>query len=304
MRPRDLLPCLLALALGCAGEDFEPPSRVNGPRLLAVVATPPVVAPGDDVRLVPFAAGPDGAADVTVAFEVDLSPRALATAAGQESLFDEGDPIALEPDGDGAVLDGADTEAAIERVLALVGDAGPGTDEHVVRLVYETVGLVLRVRVTMRDAEGEVLVEGFKRVLLMPEPEAADNPPPPRVRVGETWLSARGAGDPFRCAPEAAGAPEVAAGAEVTFAPEPDEGWLETYPALDLDGRLVEGTENAYYSWFATGGDFTLDVTRAPDREVTWTAPDAAGTVPFWLVVRDGHLGTSACRAEVSVVAP
>jgi hypothetical protein len=298
------LVALALLAAGC-GEEPRPPSRVEGPRLLAVVAEPPVARPGDDVTLTPLVAAPDGPPDVTFEWSVDLSTRALAAAAGQR-LGEEGEeeaPRTLASEGSGATLAGAETAAAIEALLARVGDAPPGTREDAVRLVYETVGLVVTVRAVMRDAAGRALAEGFKRVLLAPAPEASANPPAPRFAVGGIWMSGRDVDGPFRCVPEEA-PPEVRAGAAVELAPEADEGWLETYPALDLEGRLVRSTETAYYSWFAAGGAFDRDVSRAPERSVTWTAPEAPGTVPAWLVVRDGHLGTSACRFEIRVTEP
>lgn len=279
-----------ALLCACNGPSFDSPSRVLGPRLLAVVAEPPETAPGVDVTLTPFVALLEGA---TYEWTIDLSPRALASAAGQD-LFETREPIVLD-----GTIRGADTQRAIDELLALIGDAAPGTPEHVVRFVYEEVGLIVIAQVVVLDADGARIAEGFKRVNLTPRAGPTSNPPPPRFRVGERWVSARGV-DPTRCVPE--GEPlEVAPGELVVLAPEPDEPWLETYPALDLEGRRVEGVENAYYSWFSTGGDFQFNVTRAPEQEVEWTAPTTPGDYPMWLVVRDGHLGTSRCATSVRV---
>ena len=94
---------------------------------------------------------------------------------------------------------------------------------------------------------------------------------------------------------------EEQAGATLTLSPEPDEDWLETFPALDLEGQVITGREDAYYSWFSTAGDFGFETTRPPGRDTEWTAPMEPGEVPFWLVVRDGHLGTSACLGMIRV---
>ena len=59
--------------------------------------------------------------------------------------------------------------------------------------------------------------------------------------------------------------------------------------------------ESAYYSWFATDGMFLAERTRIPARNTVWNAPDRSGLVTFWLVVRDGRGGTSACRFVVNV---
>lgn len=287
-----------AFWLGCAN-DFDPPSLVKGPRLLAVVVEPPEAAPGEDVVFRPLVASPD--APLTVAVRVDLSVRALAAGAGQ-AIGEQAEPIALGWDGEVAVLDGRETARAIDALLGQLGEALPGTAEHVVRLVYEEVGLPVTVELELRDARGAVVLEGFKRFFLTPRAERTTNPPGPRFAIGERWVSAS-SGDPFACEPEAE-APEVRAGEVVVLAPDPDdEAWLETYPALDLEGEVIEGRESAFYSWYATAGSFSFAVTRPPEREVEWTAPDEAGDYPLWLVVRDGHLGTSACRATVRVLA-
>ena len=302
MRRAALTLALLTLVSACEGNDFAPPSIVVAPRLVAVVADPPVAAPGTDIRLTPLVAAPGVDPDVSLEWSAALGTRALALAAGQETVGEDAAETPLSVEDGVATIPGEATQAAIEALLTIVGDATPGTAEDVVRLVYETVGLVVTIRVVMRDADGEIAMEGFKRVLLMPSPAASTNPPPPRFAIDGAWVSARDGADPFGCVPEAE-LPMVRAGVEVTLEPEGDEAWLETFPALDLDGRLVEGTEAAYYSWFSTAGDFRLDVTRAPNRQTVWTSPQTPGTVPIWLVVRDGHLGTSACRAEVAVVA-
>lgn len=287
-----------ALALiACDGPTFDKPSIVLGPRMLAIVAEPAETAPGVDITLTPLVGSPDDA-PVTFEWSVDLGTASLASSAGQ-SIGEPADAIALAWDGERATLSGADTAAAIDALLALVGDAPPGTPEDVVRLVYEEVGLTILVRFVMRAEDGAVLLEGWKRIMLSPRDPPSTNPPPPRFSIGGRWVSARG-GDPFACVPEGE-PPTVAVGDVVALVPDLDESWLETYPALDLDGHPIEGTEAAYYSWFSTAGDFMFDVTREPYRDGEWTAPDEPGVLPIWLVVRDGHLGTSACRAEVVV---
>ena len=295
---RAAISLVLVLALAaCDGPSFEPASIVLGPRVLAIVAEPAETVPGVDITLVPLVALPH---DEVVSFEwsADLSTEALAASAGQP-LGEPADLTRLDWDGERATLSGSDTRAALDALFALIDGAPAGTPEHVVRFVYDEVGLTVPVRFVMRGADGAILLEGQKRVVFSPRATPSTNPPPPRFALGGRWVSARD-GDPFACVPEGE-APTVTAGEVLTLSPDPDESWLETFPSLDLDGRRVEGTEAAYYSWFSTGGDFVFDVTRVPNREGEWTAPDEPTVLPIWLVVRDGHLGTSACRAEVVV---
>jgi hypothetical protein len=108
--------------------------------------------------------------------------------------------------------------------------------------------------------------------------------------------------------------------------------WMETYPYFDYASQLHTGREGAYYSWFTTsdvdlttahcqherchtitdGGDTTqvsattqpTDPTALTQRGTTWDLPSRPGTYDVWLVVRDGHLGESACHATIEVYAP
>ena len=288
---------LIALLFaGCEGPDFAPSSIVRAPRVIAAVATPAESTPGQDVRLSTVVASPDPV-DHAVEWEIDLGVPALAAAAGQTL---EGAPrvVRFEVVDGVARLPGEETRAAMDALSAAIDDAPLGTPEGVVRYVYETVGLTLLARFTLR-VNGEIAMEGFKRIALSPAPSRLTNPPPPRFRVGEAWLSAR-SGDPTVCAPEG-DVPRVAPGETVTLSPEPDEDWLETFPALDLEGQVITGREDAYYSWFSTAGDFGFETTRPPGRDTEWTAPMDPGEVPIWLVVRDGHLGASACLGMIRV---
>lgn len=240
-----------------------------------------------------------GGAPLNLAFSVNLSTATLAAGAGQ-ALGEPDESIPLFWDGETALLEGTETARAIEALLSQTRDAPVGTPERVVRQVFEQVGLPVMVEFELRDPDGAIVLEGFKRFFLSSRAERTTNPPPPRFAIAGRWVRAS-EDDPLACTP-AAEPPEVSAGAVVTLAPdEDDEAWLETYPALDLAGDLIDKRESAFYSWFSTAGDFAFAVTRPPERQVEWIAPDAPGDYPLWLVVRDGHLGTSACRATVSV---
>lgn len=288
---------IISLTLGC-GNDFESPSRVSSPRMLALIVEPPDAQPGEDVTFRPLLANP-GAAPLNLAFSVNLSTATLAAGAGQ-ALGEPGESIPLLWDGETALLEGTETARAVEALLAQIRDAPVGTPQRVVRQVFEQVGLPVMVEFELRDPDGAIVLEGFKRFFLSSRAERTTNPPPPRFAIAGRWVRASEE-DPLACAPEAE-PPEVSAAAVIPLAPdEDDEAWLEAYPALDLAGDLIEKRESAFYSWFSTAGDFAFAVTRPPERQVQWIAPDAPGDYPLWLVVRDGHLGTSACRATVQV---
>ena len=75
----------------------------------------------------------------------------------------------------------------------------------------------------------------------------------------------------------------------------------EPYALFNPDSRTLESRhESIRVSWFATGGRFENAVTGRDEDEFsltstdnTWTAPDAAGKVRVWLVVRDARGGQS-----------
>jgi hypothetical protein len=75
----------------------------------------------------------------------------------------------------------------------------------------------------------------------------------------------------------------------------------EPYAWFNPDSRTLESRhESIRVSWFATGGRFESAVTgrdedefSLPSTDNTWTAPDAAGKVRVWLVVRDARGGQS-----------
>lgn len=64
-----------------------------------------------------------------------------------------------------------------------------------------------------------------------------------------------------------------------------------------LTPELIEATEALTVSWFATGGTFAIDRTRATSGttrvRVQWSPPEEPRTVHFWAVLRDNRGGMS-----------
>lgn len=314
------------LASGCLSTNFDPPYLVKGPRILNIVAEPPEVAFGSDVRFEALVVDAEGNSLVTapaveLRFMVCMSAREVLSASGLgfgldlDDNCDEGgdDLVRLETGGDlppgVARLPGESFQRLLEDLMQLgmgggTGGGAPIDPDRIATLiqVIANVGVPLRMRLEVWR-EGERILTGFKRFAIAQREGLTTNPPPPRFAVGDRWLTARGVGDARTCVPEDGGdVPVVLAGSEVTLGPDPDEEpWLETYPVVALDASMQLNEESAYYSWFSTGGAFSDSITQRPERDVTWTAPDEPGRYPLWLVVRDGHLGSSYCRAEIEV---
>jgi hypothetical protein len=86
--------------------------------------------------------------------------------------------------------------------------------------------------------------------------------------------------------------------------PDSDEGevdWRERYEVIDLTGRFLTLSEQPYYAWYSNAGRLDQEQTTEPADEELWRAPSVPGRHALWLVVRDGHAGSSACRIDVAV---
>lgn len=320
-------------ALTACTEPFDPQSIVKGPRILAIVAEPPEAAPGQDVTMTAMVALPRrpptlGTPRVELRYRV--CPRldeGLPGFAGMQYGVVQDDrgcredaPFVAELDVDDlgvATLPGTLTELAYTSVEAAAETYGDLLDEETLTLILDTTGLPLAVEVDLYVDDAFVM-RGFKRVLITRRATRGTNPPLPRFAVHESHVTARGdEALPFVCRPEGA-APVVSAGEAVEITPTRldipeahaagaidglDPDWRETFPVIDINGQVLEAHEGAYYNWFATGGSFSREDSREPDPVTRWTPPrEELGVHHLWLVVRDGHAGTSACRAEVEVV--
>lgn len=305
-----LLPLLLCSSCLSIPE-FDEPSIVDRPRVLAIVAEPPEVAPGQTVELSAMLAAPTGEdiRDYPVRWSVCA---AFFTEIRGSQYGDEPQDQGCGPDapsfGDGpvATLPGEVT-AALFANLDLAAEAfGSLLPEDTVEAIRQEVGLPLLVEATV-ETEGRV-VRAAKRVLVNGSGRSHRNPPPPSFELGGVAIGAV-AGERFECRATDGEPVRWPTGSEVELAPiliageeDPElEYWVERYPILNARGEVVERAEKPFYSWFSTGGKFEQGVTEAPLRNEIWKTPELAGPTPLWLVVRDGHGGTSACMLEVEL---
>lgn len=314
---------LSAFAAGCINIDLPSATLVDTPRILAMVAQPPEAAPGEDVWFAALLVNGDGSPlvhgvngveiewTICVGLGSLLDESGFFTAPGDESCVDftgqPTDPLVLEgvddlPEGF-VQLDGAVTGQLgqqLEAILAVGQD--PELSALIEGVLLVGIPLEVEIRVSVPQPDGETFVmRGFKRVGLTTRDDRTTNPPPPRFRVGERWYSGRDLDTPFRCVPEAEAA-SVAAGEDVALRPdEDDDFWIETYPVFNLNGDVQINDESSFYSFFSTAGEFDEEITQRPFRDAGWTAPEEPGRTPHWIVVRDGHLGTSACGFDVDV---
>ncbi len=325
MRRRALIALSAATLLGgCLDLNFDAESIVKGPRMLAISANPPEALFGEDIRFETLVVDAE-ANDLTVQPGIEVRWTVClglgevfdAAGLGSSSGLADGCPdgaglIVLESDGapSRAILPGALLTDVISMIPMGSPDEPPpdpmipGLDPMVLQTLVEVlaeVGIPLTVRVEV-TRDGERLLGGFKRFAITTRSGATINPPPPRLLIGDVEVSARArGGDPHVCVSRDGSLPTAAVGAEVRLAPDANEAWIETYPVFDLSGQIITNSESAYYSWFSTAGAFTDEVSRRPNRDSGWVAPEVPGTYPLIVVVRDGHLGLSWCRASIRV---
>lgn len=300
-----LASAVLALS-GCV-EDLDPPGIVVTPRILAIVAEAPESAPGVDVEVDAMISIPaEVARPLTLRWEACLDPQSVLRASGFRNIEVEGggaaacDPQTLA-EGEPYVVRGERTGALLTtlRAAAMIG----GFDISLIESVLATAGLAYFVDVDVLDANGDLVVSGYKRVAMTTRESPTTNPPPPTFRVDELEIAIS---ERFVCRTADGVVPTFPAATAIELAPTladgaTEEPWIESFPIFDYTGGLTIAQENAYYTWYATAGSIGEHTTRPPDRETTWTTPTEAGPHTLWLVVRDGHLGQSACRLDVLV---
>jgi hypothetical protein len=297
--------------------DFPDGNVVVEPRPLAIVADPPEARPGQSVQL-----------SLLLSHAIDTSELQWRVC-GEYFSFGGGNQYGDGERGEGcgaedpafasgerAELPGLLSTALFANLDLAREVLGSTLPEGTIDLVRTRVGLP--VLVEARLVHGRRTLRATKRVLVSERADGNENPPPPRFTLGgELVIGVDDPDLPFTCAGASGRTPVVEANSDVELAPvvegsdagdpgadgedEGDEPWLERYQVIDARGDLQDREETAFYSWYVSAGEIDPGTTKAPDRIATWRTPKEAGDHRVWLIVRDGHGGTSACVADVHV---
>jgi hypothetical protein len=248
-----------ALAAGCQ-PSFPRYSRVHSLAVLAIVAEPPEIAPGEATRLSALAVDPDGRPVALEWAACALPPPAgepvdRRCVAGEEGEF-------LTPLGAGAAAD-----------FTL-----PPVDAGALGLPDATAGVYYPIRLTARAGEDRVVAIYRLRVA-----SAAGRNHNPTLdglfaegKPLEEGALVRG-GAPIALSPRVAGS--------------------ETYLGYDLEaGSLAAKREQLRLSWFSTDGDFAEDHTGGDLPDNAWTPACAREAIDLWLVARDERGGAAWIR--------
>jgi hypothetical protein len=309
MTGRSILPvCTLLSCWGAScyqTPEFTPASLVDGPRVLAIVADPPEVAPGTDVALSALIAD---APDANISFRACASFSAVLGSGSQygEMPTDQGCGdtgfVELASHGAEATLPGSLTSDLFDNLSlaqTLLGAALPSAVIDEIRSEVDLAFLV-EVRLELNDK----LVRAVKRVLIRAGGGGQHiNPPPPHFSLAGAEIVADPAAA-FSCESSANQTLGLPLGAAVPLEPwlgGPTEDWLASYQIIDARGQLTERQEQAFYSWYTSAGTLDHRVTSAPERANVWHLPNLPGCARLWLVVRDGQGGESACGISVAL---
>ena len=306
---------MLALAVGAAGckpDLGSPASLLIGPRVLAVRGTPAEAVPGTNVAFDVLAVEPDGTiADPALGWSFCHTPKppAEANAVSNECLATPDDAGPTPTFTAALPADGCMTFGPQPPPVQ------PGQPQIRPRDPDATGGFYQPLRVTLQAATGTDIAFELQRVTCMLANAPIDvtrvfnmtytpnlNPVVDRVTLdpdgAATPLVGAGAVTGVAAAPGATSTLELAWGADVA----------ESYPVWDLASRtLVPHRESLRVSWFASAGSFPKDTTgRGAEEPETfarndWTAPDGAGVVHFWVVLRDDRGGVDFAAFDLNV---
>ena len=296
---------LFILATACALPDFTQEWLVDRTRVLAIQAEPPEAASGQLVTLSALVVDPNGepeAAWVACTMPVDCpdfeAVQSLAAAdtsamSAEELAAWQADAAAAGFLGFGA---GLSPTLVVSGVGAPPGDTGipdtglrdtadtASTDSGSVSMGSELVLIVDALPVG--KALGDVTLGDPKATEVASKGLTVSDSATPNQNPGVASLTVDGDD-----------AATVSRGSSASLKATLTDGSAESY--LDEDGETQ--TEEPTVSYYVAAGSLMQSSAAADEPEVSWTAPESAGTVNVWVVVRDGRGGMSWASATVMV---
>jgi hypothetical protein len=302
---RIVLAAGIALVAGC-GADFDPSSRVTGPRVLAVRADQPYAPPGATVQLSALAVDP-AARPLTWGWGTCVDPGSPDVVTCIDGLDWSTFTIAPDtPDFTVTIpLDAIDRMAPAARDRASVGVVTvicPG--DLAVVSPPRTIGATGALPFVCSDpATGRVLaideyVAGVKRITV----RATDRNANPAIASvewdGADWPSAV-TQSARACSETGNDASKCDASLRHAVAAIPAPGSAES----GVDSFGAPFTEQVIVQYYATEGIFDDDVRIASNPATKWTArhQSAGSTVSLWMVVRDDRGGVDWAARTVTV---
>lgn len=285
---------LLAAVGACDAELPQQTSRIDAPRVIAVIATPAEAAPGAAVDYAAIVAAPDGPVTApALTWSYCTAPKPPT----EDNIV----PAACVDDPAALVAISAGPTATTALPTAACRTYGPdlGTTGARPRDPDPSGGYYQPVRV---ELAGAPLTFGLHRLAC----NLADAPPAivrdfrDRYRANtHPTLASLALAD---------GAATVAPGATATLVATWPADAAEPYVVYDRAlVAVVDRREALRVGWFATDGALAADATgvgaddRATATTVTWTAPTAPGPVHLWAVLHDDRGGVASATLTLDV---
>ncbi len=327
-----------ALAPACKPDLEGRPSRVDGPRLLAVRAVPAEVETRDPFRLDSLVVDQNGTIATTLDYGFCVARKPLSELGSVARACVDGAPGAIVPIGPAAIMpDDACRNFGPEVPPPKPGeDPGRPFDPDLTGGYYQPVRAfgagenvraeVAQIRVScgVFGASAEQAADFRAHYHPNGNPEVAalridgvvvDDTKPATAIAGSTVvLAASWAGCPMTdaCGDGVCGPDETRADCAADCAgtaPKACTG-AERYAYFDAGARaVVRRRESIVASWYATGGDFAADRSGRTEDDLTtdtstgWTLPAEPGLLHGWVVLRDDRGGVGFRAFTLQVVA-
>jgi hypothetical protein len=273
------------LLVGCNPTFQERPSLVDGPRILAVKGEPAEVRPGETVSYTALVADTDAGAWSWCNVPKPLDENNIVA----NGCLSGGDGFGAGLTASSAVplkacqLFGPDPppqEPGKPPLRPRDPDVSGGYYQPLRLDAQGTSGFGLqRITCNLALAGAETAIEFAKRYQANQNPTLVPPDPPVVTRKAKVTLTA-------------------------SWPPES----VESFPVYDLNSlSLVDHREAMRVSWFATAGQFEHDRTGRGEDEMetstenSWTAPDMAGAVTMWVVLRDSRGGVAFATLTATV---
>jgi hypothetical protein len=331
---------LAALAAGCSNDVAVDLSRIDGPRLLAVAATPAEGAPGASVELGALWVDEHGErSDDALAWSLCVARRALAELGPIADACIDAEPdarvdlgfapsLAAELPGDACRLFGPDpppAEAGQPQGRPVDPDHSGGYYQPVlVEVDGELAAYGVRLDCGIAGATQAQAAElrGRHRDNLAPvidELARIDGDDAQAIAPAEPLEVEAGARVELRVRWPACAATPSCGDAACTLDEDPEAcpadcpdgagcGGAEWYARFDPLALEIDETREAIsVAWYATAGELEVARTgRGADDAArtstnTWTAPEHPGAVTLWIVLRDDRGGVSWRTLDVTV---
>ena len=297
--------CALALTgvVACRPDFTARPSTVGGHRMLAIIGSPPEVAPGEAASFRAVVASTGGTVmNPGVQWAFCTAPKSLVEPDVVSAVCLDDSAIVPFQDNSGTV-----PSDACARFGPDVATTSAGQPPLRPRDADGTGGYYQPVRAAVSDLAPSFALERISCGFQGATPDLAAafriqyhaNTNPVLLSLTATSMG------------QAVDFAHLAPGKAVDLVAAWTADSIEAFPVLDLPTQqIVSHTEAMSVSWYATSGTFDTDRTEraegdnTPSSDNRWTPPTNARDVHFWVVLRDSRGGVDVLVVDGTIRVP